>query len=409
MTPLMQSILVYRAAGAVVCRGAIDGAERAFSTAHAALQHAIDAAHRHVDREGDPHLGGQVQLQPGRYELESTLRLLSGVSLLGAGPSTRLIAPAQDDAIALEATAGDRVVVRDLAVAPRRVGQGFAGIVLDGTGASRVIDVRAQGFGGHGVVLRNNCFLNEVRGCEFAGNQTSGLLLHTLERHSRVGEFVPNLVANCISVGGGHGFQLSRAIVVNLVGCQAYQSRQCGFLIEKVSNSVCLSGCRTFQIERDAVHVHDSHEFNATGNIFCWHRGRGIVLHDVAWGCVSGNEVIDSGSEMTGGDAAIGILLSGGTRGVSVTGNTVFNWGGQGLLTIGIREEPTCANNTIIGNNLNWWQSADVQARGAGTIVQANCGQQAPAYKGSPDGPDERFRPERVADYIQRQFGTESP
>jgi hypothetical protein len=392
---IAQGVWVYEKNGVTVALGKITG-EELWKHADAAtvLQSALSAA-------GEAG-GGEVELQPGVFRLQEPLRLPSRTTLRGSGRGTRLVVDAADgEGVGVLAQGAKGAVVRDLAIHAGAEGTQRAGAVFDDCGDCQMIDVYAQDFAGCGLVVRNNSFLCEVRGCKLANNGEAGLRLEQLADKGRVGDYIPNLVTNCIAYGGGHGFQTIRCIVANFVACQAFQVNRCGFRIEGVSNSVLLSGCRTFKIVGDAVSVEASHEFNATGNIFCWHRGRGIVLRDVSWACISGNEIIDSGSEMTGGDAAIGVLLAGKTEAVQITGNTIFNWGGQGLMTYGVREEATCRNNAIVANNFNWWDRADIFAEGENTRVENNTGRQSPAYHGSPEGPDPRFNLDAMMAFLR--------
>jgi hypothetical protein len=259
---ILQNVVVHLAGETCIARGQVDGVAVGQGSADAALAAAV----QHVAAAG----GGEVMLQPGRYVLQQPLELADRVVLRGSGRGTRLVVASQaEDAIGVLARSVGGVVVRDLAVEPLTPQSAFAGVVLDDCGDCQVLDVYARHFAGHGIVVRNNSFLCEVRGCKLADNSRSGLLMDHLFEKGRVGDFIPNLVTNCIAYGGGHGFQTIRTIVANFVGCQAFQTRLCGFRIEGVSNSVALTGCRTFKIVGDAVSVEASHEFNATGNIFC--------------------------------------------------------------------------------------------------------------------------------------------
>jgi hypothetical protein len=91
---------------------------------------------------------------------------------------------------------------------------------------------------------------------------------------------VPNLVTNCIVYGGGKGIECSRTIVLNIVACVIYQSQDVAYYVGNTSNSVLISGCRSFQIGSHAVVADGSHEFNLSSNIFCWHEGHGMLVRD---------------------------------------------------------------------------------------------------------------------------------
>ncbi|HLL88897.1 MAG TPA: right-handed parallel beta-helix repeat-containing protein, partial [Tepidisphaeraceae bacterium] len=222
-----------------------------------------------------------------------------------------------------------------------------------------------------------------------AGNRRAGIVVDDLWI-GRGGEWVPCLLSNCIVYGGGHGIEFRRAIVVNVVGCAVHQSGGHAYYLRDSSNSVVLSGCRSFQVGGDAVHVDGSHEFNATGNIFCWHRGDGIVLRDVAWATIAGNNVIDSGVRVPDGGLRRGIVIAGDTRGAQVTGNALFNWGDQCPMAEGIVEEPTAHDNAVVGNNINYTAGAALDCHGARSTVASNVAVAAAAHvsMGRPPYPD---------------------
>jgi hypothetical protein len=283
--------------------------------------------------------------------------------------------------------------VADLAVAAEPRGGGVAGVVLASCGDCRVRDVLALGFARYGVWIRSSSFLCEVRGCQLVDNREANLFLDTL-REGRAGDYIPNLVTNCMIYGGGRGIECKSAIVVNIVACAVYQTSDTAYYLHEDSNSVVLSGCRSFQISGDAVVVEDSHELNITGNIFCWHTGHGIVVRDSFWGTIAANEIIDTGSYNTGQrdrtsthedvpadfENRDGIRLSG-VRGYHVGGNTVFNWGVAPPLAVGIREEERCLKNQIVNNNINWFRDADVISRGEGSTCEGNVSHVEP-YRG---------------------------
>lgn len=351
-----------------------------FADASEAIQVALDKAAP----------GGSVQLASGEYALKRPVELRSRVVLSGMGEGTVLVAASDFEGEALLMGTGlDGAVVRDLAMAARSdSGVDCSGVVLDGCGDCKVLDVLFASLGAYGVHLRDRSFLCEVRGCRFAGCGKAGLFLEYMWHGGRGGDYVPTLVTNCIAYGGNVGFLLKRGIVINMVGCAAYQSKSHGFLLTDSSNSVVLSGCRTFQIQDDAVVVDDSDEINITGNTFCWHDGNGIVLRNVNWGTLSGNNVIDTGHVNIVDDAArenwtywvdlpedfdiaphmrSGIVLEGECRGLTVNGNAVFNWGSNTPLRHGIVESAKSASNHFAANNVNFCREEGVLARGEGS------------------------------------------
>lgn len=344
--------------------------------AHQAIQWAVTAL-------GD--MGGVVTLGRGIFQLEEALRLEDRVWLRGSGRGTQLAVGGQgDEAVGIVAEGVRACTVSDLALVPDDGATPMAGIVLDAAGDCKVHDVVAMQFGGYGIWVRNSSYLCEVRGCTLAGNGKANLYFDHLARGT-VGDFIPNLATNCIIFGGGKGIDCSRTIVLNIVGCVVYQTGAVAYHVRNTSNSVLISGCRSFQITGPAVLVENSHEFNLSSNVFCWHTGHGVEVKGCNWGTITGNEVIDSGSYNPGTkDATTNVadlpedvpLLNGidltAVQGFTVSSNAVFNWPVAPHMAIGIREDATCSRNTILGNNVNYYVEEGVVSGGAETVVRDN-------------------------------------
>jgi hypothetical protein len=362
----VQNVDVYEDGGVYKVRGHIDGLEmRSARTADEAIQFAVDRLGKN---------GGAVLLQCGTFRLAKQVNLASRVSLRGSGTGTALwIEETHDTGIAVMANQADGVTVSDLAIkAAKNTRSAKAGVVIDNSGSCSVRNVFCLGLREHGIWLRNNAFLCEVSGCKLADIGKSGIFLEMLFRSGRGGDYVPNLVANCIVYAGGIGIECSRAIVANIMGCEVFESGGYGFCVRNTSNSVLISGCRTFQIRDDAVMIDTSDEINISSNVFCWHEGHGVVLKKVTWGTITGNEVIDTGSVNkdlegfklpAGFPYKNGIYLHSGTRGISVTGNSIFNWPVAPPMAHGILEDVTCQKNVITSNNVNFCKT-DVSSLG---------------------------------------------
>lgn len=314
--------------------------------------------------------GGEITLAPGRFRLAQTVRIPANVWLRGSGRATvlRVSAP-----VGFLIQGVQSVVVSDLSLQADSVGQrAEVGIRLSDAGECQVHHVRVQGFAKHGIALVNNTFLSEVANCWLADNRLANLYLEKLAANSRVGDYVQNEIKNNVCVRGGHGLETNHALVVNVVGNSMFQTNGHAYYIHNESNSVLLSGNRSYQIGDDAVVVEKSDEINITGNIFCWHRGHGIRLRQVRWGSITGNNVIDTGVRARDGSSRTGILIEQGTKGIQVSSNAVFNWGDQGQMTDGIAEDNTCVKNLITSNTINFFKGEGVRSAGQGTLVTNN-------------------------------------
>jgi hypothetical protein len=340
-----------------------------------AIQHALDAL---------PAEGGAVFVEQGRYPLAAPLRLRSHTRLQGAGRGTRLVVSAE---IGILGEGLDGAEVADLALVAEGAAQAQAGLAFDACGDCRAANVLAAGFAAYGIWLRNDSFLCTINGCSAAGNGVANLYLDNLAAHGRAGEFVPNLVTNCMVYGGHTGIETRRTIVANIVGCCVFQARAVGFHVHSESNSVVISGCRTFQIGRQAVLLEDTDEFNLSSNIFCWHIEDGVVIRNANWGTITANEVIDTGSYNSGVPdrtadwstlpkdlpAYSGIKLLN-ARGYTVTGNSIFNWPVCPPMEYGIYEDDASFQNIMTGNNVNYYTGGAVACHGRESLAAHNVG-----------------------------------
>jgi hypothetical protein len=359
---LDQDILIYRDGNKFVMKGKIDGKILgSFTKADECIQAAIATLKT----------GGEISLSRGEYPVSKQINLLSNVLVKGSGRGTLLsLLGTHDTGIGLMIRGADGVVVRDLSIAGNS--RGKSGLVMDDAGDCKIENVYVSGFSEYGIVMRNRSFLCEISSCSASDNAKANYYFENLENKGRGGDYVPNLVNNSFAYGGGHGFETNRAIVLNIVGCAVFQAKGYGFYLHTTSNSVLISGCRTFQIEKDAVYVDNTAELNVSSNIFCWHRGHGIVMNNVQWATVTANNFIDSGVRTRDGSFTNGVVIENKSEGVQVTGNAIFNWGDQNPMENGITEDATCANNIIANNNINYYTKQGVVTKGKGTAVSNN-------------------------------------
>lgn len=363
---LEQDLEIYTIDQQVVLRGVIDH-EVIISDRDAAhvIQHGIDLLQEH---------GGEIKIHRGEYNLNSPIRITSKITITGSGRGTRLVVGENNSAgyaIIMRGLKGTRV--SDLTIMAIESHTGNAGIILDDCGDCKIQNVLSQNFKKHGFMLTNNSFLCELNNCVSANNGQSGFYFEQLAGNGRGGEYVPNLVTGCISYGDFYGFETKNAIVLNIVGGIVFQSTNVGYYLHDNSNSVLISGSRSFQVGSHAVLVEDSHEINISNNIFCWSRGHGIIFKGVRWGSCSANNIIDNGVRTADGSFMNGIVVED-TKGLQITGNAIFNWGDQCPMKIGISEDEISQNNLIANNNINFFTDADILSQGKGTVISNNVG-----------------------------------
>ncbi len=328
--------------------------------------------------------GGELKIENGTYIINKPLDVPSHCKITGSGRATVLkLGNENKDGIILKIDTKEEIVICDLTLQGIKSHGRSAGIILDQAGDCEVRDIYARDFSAYGIWTRNNSFMNKIVNTTTSGNNKAGIFFdtNTWKGKGRGGDFVPNLVIGCTSLGdNGNAFQLDNCICTNFVGCIAYQPKQYGFFLNG-SNSTLITGCRTYQCFRGAVYAKSSHELNISSNIFCWHKGTGIEINNVTWAVISGNEIIDSGGvgyydENGNVDAtAYGIKMHTDTKCVQVTGNTLFCWGdGHKPMINGIYESGDCKDNQITNNAINFYDNKAVLSKGTNTIVDKNLG-----------------------------------
>ncbi|RKN83445.1 right-handed parallel beta-helix repeat-containing protein [Ulvibacterium marinum] len=387
----VQSYEVYQSNDSIFVRGQIDFKTKYASvSADESLQFALDALKEK---------GGEVLVHNGRYVLGKQIELYSGIQLRGKGTATVfMLAGSHPTGIAFHAAEKNRVHISDISIVNKRETNNRAriGIDLDHCGDCLVEDVLVVGMKEYGIKLHNDSFLCEIRGARIADSGISGIFVLNIDQGGRGGDFVSNLISNCIIYGGNKGILTDRTMVLNITGCQVYQTKGVAFHISNWSNSVAITGCRTFQISDDAVVVEGSHEINMSGNIFCWHTGNGIVLKNAVWGSITGNNIIDTGSVnvfdetedkfIKSGDRPFqkpiedenaytlytAIVIKEESKGLVVGNNAIFNWHVLPPMKHGITEDSSCINNVITDNSINFCKDEGVVANGKGSKISNN-------------------------------------
>ncbi len=344
--------------------------------------------------------GGELELGRGVYPINQTIRIGSNVSVVGKGSGTRLEAAVDlESVLATENSHGVRL--RSFCVTNAGKGKAAVGLLVKQAADFQAQDIVFKGMTRFGLHMLSGCGLCEIRGCRAYNCEEAGYCMQDLYEQGALGSFVPNLLSNCVAAGGGVGFSVRRAVVLNLLGCIVFQSGSHGFELTYESNSVALTGCRTFQVGGDAYTCHQANEINLTGNVFCWTRGNGIVLSKTTWGTISGNEIIDSGVRTADGSHRHGILITNETRGLQISGNAIFNWADQCPMHVGVEEDASCYGNNIIGNSINYYRKSGLISKGQDTVVDHNlCA--GNWYMWDPSKPYPDFDRDRLMGFIER-------
>jgi len=330
-----------------------------------------------------PQTGGEVFLEPGTYLLEEPLRLKSNLKLGGAGGAVLAPAAGWAGEAALVCEGLDNAVIEGVEVRGDEEGRMAAGIILDDCGDCALRNVRCRQVKGYGVWIRNGSFLCTVEGCSVHECEQANVFFENL-KPGRYGDFVPNTLSNCMIYGGDKGVLCRMTVCANMVGCTVYQPRDVAFHLDR-SNSILISGCRTYLCGRNAVRIEGGHENNVTGCIFGRQGAECMVISDSYWGVVSANEMIFTGAyKKTGPNREAGaerpeevrtvsdVLRMSDAHGYSVTGNVLFNWSTAPVIDEGIREDERSSHNVFSANNVNYFRGRGIDSPGQASLRAGN-------------------------------------
>eukprot|EP00730_Choanoeca_flexa_P014226 TRINITY_DN6142_c0_g1_i1.p1 TRINITY_DN6142_c0_g1~~TRINITY_DN6142_c0_g1_i1.p1 ORF type:complete len:537 (+),score=163.41 TRINITY_DN6142_c0_g1_i1:163-1611(+) len=401
-----QSYLVYKTTknGATTfnVRGTVDGVVVATTnTADDAINRAVTLAH-------NTGYGGTVTIQPGHYPLNKCITMMDRVHLCGTGRGA-VLSPASASVGVNGIVSGQNIAgarVSDLSViVPASMDDEVAfGVLLDFCTDCDIRNVFVAGFATAGISCRNETTLTQITDCKLAGN-TNGILLTRLNNFGPVGSFVPFNITNCQVYGGGVGVNVDNGLVINIIGVQVFMTEKEGFLLTAQSNSVLISGCRTFQVGGSAVHVDNTNELNVSSNIFCWSGGHGIHLNQVKWGTITGNNVIDSGSvgDATPDTPGTDAILVEDSEGINITANNIFNWSVAPQLVNGIVVDSTNNHALVVANHVNYFTKEAVVNQAAVGLVQDIVSQAEPSFNAPTSSKRQQFDRAALLMFIQQQ------
>jgi hypothetical protein len=251
-----------------------------------------------------------------------------------------------------------------------------------------------------------------------------------LDSLGRLGNYIPNTIANCMIVGGGKGIEFRTSTVVNILNNSFTQCVGHAIHLHSQSNAVLITGNHTFQIDGHSLLVEGySHELNATGNTFSWSTGSSVVVKNSAWGVISGNVLIDNGfspdvqnlttvyKEYEGQYESNDAVILEDVTGYTVSNNTIYNWQVSPQLRNGIVEDSMSYRNVISNNTINWYENKAVDSRGTGTIITDNASRADVPYHWLPSRKEKdafkyEFKPgefkiqswirQQVIDYVEK-------
>ncbi|MDQ8192914.1 right-handed parallel beta-helix repeat-containing protein [Coraliomargarita sp. SDUM461004] len=347
--------------------------------------------------------GGLLRISADELEISRPISLGSNTYLEGSGTATRVVpSPTFVGEALIVMASANASSVRNLSL--HGLGRVSYGVMLCDSVDCRVAEVTASCCVDAGIVCRDNSSCCTLSNCTAIENQRANFLFENLAFAGRLGNFPPNTVTACTSIGGGHGFEVHQATVFNITASTAFQSRGHGFKVHQTSNSVLISGCRTFQCEQSAVYVENAHELNVSSNVFCWQRSDGIVLNNVNWAAINANEVIDSGVRDLKERRRVGILLHSDTKGVQIVGNTIFNWGDQPPMSHAIYEAADCSENLFVNNHINYVADVPVVSLGQHSVVGENMIVAEAAYRNMDKSPFPDFDRDAIERYAQLKY-----
>jgi hypothetical protein len=307
------------------------------NSASEVIQFAIDKSHN----QG----GGEIMLGKGFFELSTPLRLKDNIWLHGKRRATELQLKAPNDRC-IELIGVSNVRVSELTFSPGNNDNLTTGIYGENTSNCNIHDILLLSFAQSGIYLTKNNSEIDINRCTFIDNVQEHIFLNEI-RGSNQSSVV---VSNCTFFAGGYGIKgINRKYKTNKLkiknNISAYLK---GPLIDTNADSVVVYGNRIYWGQSDGMRIKGK-GFHIEGNMNCWIRGHGLVLDGAKDGTVEGNNITDLGVRSRDGMRKCGVVMYN-TSQVTISGNSIWNWGDQGYIEYAIYEDENCSNNKMFAN-----------------------------------------------------------
>jgi len=373
-----QPYTVYKDSDSYVCINSAKKELKRGTSASEVIQFAVDLS----EQEGKE----EVIIGKGFFKLDKPVQISGKVWIHGKrrGTELQLKKPNQ---IGVEIVDAASVKVSEVTFTGGDNGNSLAGIRIANSKDCQINSVIFLGFAGSGLAVSGASQGITVDRCTFVDNAKSHILMKGVTGNKEQ----PIVVSNGMFFRGGYGI-LTRKGEVQSKGLESINNAFTylkGASIDTDFDYVTITGNRVFWGESDGMRMKGK-GLNFSGNTYCWMRGHGLVLDGATDGEVIGNNITDLGARYHDGMRKCGVYLCN-SAGISISGNSIWNFGDQGHMEYAIYEATSCKNNTITFNT-GWFHAYPnaFESKGEGTRLENNTSNQG-QYRGDFWDPTQKY------------------
>ncbi len=373
-----QPYTVYKDADSYVCINAVKKELKSGSSASEIIQYAVNLC----EKAGS----GELILGKGFFKLDAPIKVSGKVWLHGKRRGTELqLKSPNTTCFEINRATGARIT--EMAFTRGDNGNSVSGISMKDSKNCQINDVIFLGFAGSGLSITGDSYDVTIDRCTFVDNGQSHILMKGVTGRKEQ----PIIVSNGIFLRGGYGI-LTKKEGVESQGLQAKNNAFAylrGATIDTDFDYATITGNRVYWGESDGMRVKGKGLY-FSGNTNSWIRGHGLVLDGAKDGEVIGNNITDLGSRYRDGMRKCGIYLCN-SENMTISGNSIWNFGDQGHMEYAVYEASSCKNNTITFNT-GWFHAYPnaFESMGEGTAVENNTSNQG-QYRGDYWDPTQKY------------------
>ena len=355
-----QSVTVYQDGNQFICIDTDKEQLHKSVSASKTLQYAINSA-------------DEVSIGKGVFELEETLQVEKSVTIQGKGRGTELQLK-KPNKIGISIVGTETVRLSNLTITTGDNGNSVAGIEIDNAPNTQIEDVFILGFANAGIWLKSSNTGSLINRCTFMDNDQAHVLIEEISAEEKN----PLVISQGTFFKGGYGVKAIGGSGLTIDNNMFSYLK--GSSVDADTDSVKVTRNKVYWCESDGMRL-KGNSFLFQSNMDSWARGHGLVLDAASNGTILTNNFIDLGVRFRDGIRKCGIAIYH-SNNISITGNSIWNFGDQGHLEYAIYEDKSSANN-VFEYNTGWFHEYDNAFKSLGKNTEIrNCTSNKGEYRG---------------------------